>query len=348
MSESLAKAATGGPRLPRSRRPDPATVPGVRWGVLGAGWIASQMVDSLAGTRQEVVAVGSRDLARASAFAAAHAPGARAHGSYAELVADEAVEVVYVASPHSEHLEHALLALEAGRHVLVEKALTRDAAQARELAAAAEASGLFCMEAMWSRFLPHYDVVRQVVASGVLGELSSVTADHGVRLWPDGPRRLADPALAGGAMLDLGIYPLSFASMVLGGIDRAVALGRRTDLGVDRQVAMTVQGPSGAVGSLVTDMSARTPTRAVVSGTEARLELDTEFYTPTTVRLVARDDTVLDELPADLSEKHRGLRHEASEVALRVRAGETQSPLMPLAESVRLMEVMDELLGQLG
>lgn len=333
--------------LPTSNRPDPAEAPKLAWGILGAGWIAGEMADSLAGTRQRVVAVGSRSPERAAAFADQHAPGATAHGNYRALVEDDAVEAVYVATPHSEHLEHARLALEAGKPVLVEKAFAHDAAQARELVDIARRQGLFCMEAMWSRFLPHYDVVRQVLAAGVLGEVGTVIADHGQGLWPDGPERLADLALAGGAMLDLGIYPLSFASMVLGGIESAVGVGSRTDRGVDLRIAFSVRGPSGAVGALSTDMGAQTPTTASINGTWARLEIDGDFYAPTTLRLVGRDGVILDEQVGDPFELHRGLRHEACEVARRVHAGEAESPLMPLDESVRLMEVMDELRGSL-
>ena len=345
--------------LPASTRPDPAQVPGLRWGVLGAGWIAGQMVHALerselGSTEQQVVAVGSRDLSRAQAFVAEHCGAhardhgpVRAHGSYEELVTDERVDAVYVATPHSEHLEHARMAVRAGKHVLVEKAFTADAAQARELVAAIREAGVFGMEAMWSRFLPHYDVIRQALAAGLLGEVVTVLADHGQRLWPGGPRRLSDPALAGGALLDLGIYPLSFAAMVLGEIEAVAATGALIDEGVDARAAMSVRGPSGAVGALSCDMSARTPTTATVIGTEARLELDADFYTPTTVRLLDSDDTVLDELPGDPAEKHRGLRHEACEVALRVHTGETESPLMPLDESVALMEVIDSALAQI-
>ena len=341
-------------KLRPSTRPDPATVPGLRWGVLGAGWIASEMVHALevgehGSTQQQVVAVGSRDLGRAEAFVESHCGAhtrehgpVRAYGSYEDLVTDPDVDVVYVASPHSEHLEHALLAVRAGKHVLVEKAFTADAEQARELVAAIRAAGIFGMEAMWSRFLPHYDVIRQTITAGLLGEVVTVLADHGQRLWPDGPRRLADPALAGGSLRDLGIYPLSLASMVLGGIESVAAVGHATDEGVDARVAMAVRGSSGAVGALSCDMSARTPTTASINGTWARIEIDGDFYAPTTVRLAGSDGVVLDEIVADPFEMHRGLRHEACEVALRVHAGEVESPLMPLGESVRLMEVMDE------
>lgn len=336
-----------GTRLPAPRTPDPATASSLRWGLLGAGWIAAQLTDALRGTAQQVVAVGSRDPARARAFVAEHVPDARAHGDYASLVADPEVDVVYVASPHSEHLEHALLAIGAGKHVLVEKAMAPSADEARRIVTAARAAGVFCMEAMWTRFLPHVDVLRQVLDAGLLGEVSTVLADHSIPLWPDGPERLASPELAGGAMLDLGIYPLSFASLALGGLTAASGLGSLTDRGVDRRVAFVVQGPTGAVASLATDMSVASPTTASVNGTRARLELDTQFYTPTTMRLVGPDGVVLDEVVGDPVEKHRGLRHEATEVALPVAAGERESPLMPLDESVRVIEVAEELLRSL-
>lgn len=343
MTAERPPADVPGLRLPSPRTPDPTTAPGLRWGLLGAGWIAGQMASCLRGTTQEVVAVGSRDLARAEAFVAEHAPGARAHGDYAALVVDPEVDAVHVASPHSEHLEHALLAIAAGKHVLVEKPMAPTAAEARAIADAARASGVFCMEAMWTRFLPHVDVLRQVLDAGVLGEVSTVLADHGLPLWPDGPERLADPALAGGALLDLGIYPLSFASLALGGLERASGLGDLTDRGVDRRFAFVAQGPTGAVAALSTDMSVRTPTTASVNGTRARLELETMFYMPTTMCLVDADGIVRDTMVGDPQERHHGLRHEAVEVALRVAAGETESPVMPLAETVRVLEVMDGL-----
>lgn len=347
MSSQRPHADVPGMSLPVPRTPDPASAPGLRWGLLGAGAIASEMAFALRDTSQQVVAVGSRDLARAQGFVAEHASEARAHGGYAALVSDPEVDVVYVASPHSEHLEHALLAIHAGKHVLVEKALAPTADEARQIAAASRAAGVFCMEAMWTRFLPHIDVLRQVLDLGLLGEVSTVLADHSIPLWPDGPERLASPDLAGGAMLDLGIYPLSFASLVLGGVTSATGLGSLTERGVDRRMAFVVQGPTGAVGSLATDMSVSSPTTASVNGTWARLELETMFYMPTTMRLVGKDGVVLDTMTGDPIEQHRGLRHEATEVALRVTAGETESPLMPLDESVHLLEVAQELLGSL-
>ena len=336
-----------GMTLPRPRTPDPATAPVLRWGVLGAGNIAAEMAYSLRDTSQVITAVGSRDAERARAFVREHTPGARAHGDYASLVADPDVDVVYVATPHSEHVEHALLATAAGKHVLVEKPMAHTAAGARQIADAARAAGVFCMEGMWTRFLPHIDVLRQVLDAGMLGEVSTVIADHGIPLWPGGPERLASPDLAGGAMLDLGIYPLSFAALALGGIERATGLGDLTGRGVDRRFAFVAQSPSGAVASLSTDMSARTPTTASVNGTWAALELESRFYMPTTMRLVGADGVVLDTMTGDAMEQHRGLRHEAIEVAHRVSAGESESPVMSLNESIAILTVMDELLRSL-
>ena len=222
-------------RLPAPRTPDPMAAPPLRWGILAPGWIAGQFAAALRrGTRQRIAAVGSRNLDRARAFADEHgAP--TAYGSYDELVHDPHVDIVYVASPHSEHHRQARLALEAGKPVLVEKAFTRNAAEARDLIDLARANGLFVLEGMWSRFLPHYDVIDQAVHDGLIGEVTTVFADHGQHLYPDGPDRLASPDLAGGALLDLAVYPISFADFVLGPLTTVTATGSLTDRGVDQQ-----------------------------------------------------------------------------------------------------------------
>ncbi len=332
--------------LPAPRTPDPADAPPLRWGVLGTGGIATAFTESLAPTRQRVTAVGSRDGARSGQFAARHGVAA-AHPTYEALVADPDVDVVYVASPHSEHRDHALLAVAAGKHVLVEKAFTRNAAEADEVLSAAAETGVFVMEAMWSRFLPHYDVVRQAATTGLLGEVRTVLADHGQRLHPDGPRRMSDPALAGGALLDLGVYPVSFASMVLGEL-AVTATGTLTDLGVDAQVDIVGVTPGGAHAVLSATMEARTPTTAAVCGTLARVEVDGDFYMPNEVRLVGTDGTLHDTFAVDPAERHRGLRNEAAEVARCVAAGRSESELLPWEETRRVMRLMDEVRRQVG
>lgn len=336
-------------RLPEPRTPDPHDAPAIRWGVLAPGGIAHAFADAVAvGTASSVVAVGSRSRERAQDFADEFAIP-RAYGSYEELVADTEVDAIYVASPHSEHRDHALLALEAGKPVLVEKAFTRSAAEAREVLAAADRQGLLVVEAMWSRFLPHYDVVRHVVETGLIGGLVSVFADHGQRLYPDGPARLSQPELAGGALLDLGVYPVSFADLVLGAPTSVSAAGTLTDLGVDATTTITVTGAGGGHGVLSCTMAGVTPCTAVVAGTEARLELSGTFYgAGSTIRLVSRTNEVLDERPGGLTNDVRGFSYEAAEFARCLVAGETESPLLPHATTLRVMETMDDVRRQTG
>lgn len=331
--------------LPAPTTPDPMDAPVLRWGILAPGGIATSFAQALqAQTNQQIVACGSRNLDRAREFASQFG-GFTAHGSYEELVADPSVDVVYVASPHSAHREHALLALRAGKPVLVEKAFARNTAEATEVIDEARTRGLFCMEAMWSRFLPRYDVVRRAVADGLLGPVETIVADHGQLLYPDGPQRMADPALAGGALLDLGIYPLSLAAMLLPGDLQVNATGALTSQGVDRSETVVLTG-ADAVATCVATMSAKTANTAVIAGNSARLELPGWFYQPGPVRLVGHDDRVLDTYtPASAD---HGLHFEAVEAARRIHAGEVESPLMPWDETLRIMGLMDDVRAQLG
>lgn len=332
--------------LPAPRILDPLDAPAIRWGVLAPGGIARDWTAALhATTRARVVAVGSRSRERAQAFAAEFGVE-RAHGSYEALVADDAVDAIYVASPHSEHSDHALLALGAGKPVLVEKAFTRNAVEASAVIDAARARGLLAVEAMWTRFLPHIDVVRRCLEDGLLGELKTVQADHGQLLFPDGPQRLADPALAGGALLDLAIYPISFAHLVLGGFTDVRATGVLADTGVDASETVAVVGPQGAIATLASTMLAKTPCAASVSGTSGRLELDGWFYQPNTVRLIDPDDREIDRY--ETPRREHGLAYEAAEFARLLAAGKTEADLLPLDETLRIMQVLDDVRAQLG
>ena len=336
--------------LPPPRTPDPHDAPALRWGVIAPGGIARAFTEAVhTRSGQRVVAVGSRSIERAQEFARDF-DVARAHGSYEDLVADSDVDAVYVASPHSEHHDHALLALGAGKPVLVEKAFTRNAAEAREVVETARTARLFAMEAMWTRFLPHVDVVRRCLEDGLLGEVHTVFADHGQKLFPDGPQRLSDPALAGGALLDLGIYPVSFASFVLGarGEFRSVtAHGTVTDTGVDGQEGVVLESSGGAVASVLATMLTKTGTTASICGTRARIDITGDFYAPgAVVRLTSTDHEVLDEYTDP--EPRVGLHHEAVEVARRIGAGELESPLLPLDETVAIMATLDEVRRQVG
>jgi predicted dehydrogenase len=334
--------------LPAPRTPDPLTAPALRWGVLAPGSIAHHFADALRrGTRQEIVAVGSRSVDRARAFAEEFGAAA-AYGSYEEVVADPAVDIVYVASPHSEHHRQARLALEAGKPVLVEKAFTRNAVEARDLVDVARAKNLFLLEAMWSRFLPHYDVIDQAVQNGLIGDVTTVFADHGQHLYPGGPERLSRPDLAGGALLDLGVYPISFAAFVLGAFTSITAAGALTEQGVDGQETVVVANRAGAQGVLHASMLAASACTASICGTEGRLDVGGIFYTPTWVRLLDRDGEVLDQYDPTGDVAHQGLRYEAAETARCLTAGRTESPLRPLDETLAVMEAMDAVRARLG
>lgn len=334
--------------LPTSRVPEPSSAPPLNWGILAPGWIARQFAAGLrALTPQKVVAVGSRSLERAQQFAA-ETGTETAHGSYAALVADPKVQAVYVASPHSEHAELALLAIEAGKHVLVEKPFTRNADEARRVIEAARSRGVALMEAMWTRFLPRTDIVRQLLADGTLGELQTVIGDHGQPIAHI--ERMQRPDLAGGALLDLGVYPVSYAHFVLGRPASVLAAGELTENGVDRQLsALLGDFPDHphAQAAVSTNMSAKTPTTFTISGSRARIELDAEFYAPGRVRLVAPSGEFLTSGPDPVA-SHLGLAYEAAHFSSLVADGYTESPTMPLDDTVAVMETMDEIRAQLG
>ena len=212
----------------------------LRWGIIGTGRIARIFATELAVSPDAALAaVGSRTARAAAAFAADFA-GVRAHGSWTDLVGDDRVDAVYVATPHPWHAEAALLAVRAGRHVLVEKPFTMDAHQARDVVAAARAAGVFCLEAMWTRFLPHSLRIRHLVADGAIGEPVSLTADVGQWFPPDPGHRLFAPALGGGALLDMGVYPVSWASMLLGRPSEVLAVSDPAFTGVDATATLLV------------------------------------------------------------------------------------------------------------
>lgn len=334
--------------LPSPRTPDPAAAPPINWGILAPGGIARAFARGAKSfTRQKLLAVGSRSVERGQAFADEFEIP-RVYDSYEALVLDPDVQAIYVASPHSEHYTHAKLALQAGKNVLVEKAFTRSAGQAQELADLAAAQGVALMEAMWTRFLPRTDVVRQLIEDGALGELETVHADHGQALLHI--PRLVRPELAGGALLDLGIYPVSWAVFALGLPGRVQASGDLTELGVDRQEAIILDGFADhphARAVLHTTMGAATPTIAMVSGSQARVELDGPFYAPGNVRAVDLQGNVLTR-PETRQISHQGLSHECAAFAQVVADGAQESPLLPVAETVAIMRILDEVRRQLG
>jgi predicted dehydrogenase len=315
----------------------------LRWGFIGTGAIAAAIAEDFGLLDSgEIVAVGSRTIEAANKFADRFEIPNR-HGSYEELVADPAVEAVYVATPHPMHHPNVLLALEAGKPVLVEKPFTMNAVEARELVATARAKGLFLMEAMWTRFLPHVVEIRRLLGEEALGELVSFSGDHGQWIAPDPAHRIFDPALGGGALLDLGVYPVSFASMVLGTPELIVAVTRPAFTGVDGQISMVFEYASGAQALISCTSLAKTPTQGVIVGTEARIEIESEFYRPTNFAVVSRSG---ERTQHNVPHEGWGLRHQADEVARCLREGLLESPIMPLDESISIMETMDEVLAQ--
>jgi len=314
----------------------------LRWGVLGTGGIAHTFASDFRFTDDGVVAaVGSRSKASADAFGDEF-DVPRRHASYEDLVRDDGVDVIYVGTPHPLHFANAMLALEHGKPVLVEKAFTMTAQEARDLVAAARSNQLFLMEAMWTRFLPHVVALRDLIDKGVLGEIVTVEADHGQWFEHDPGSRLFARELGGSALLDLGVYPVSFASMLLGTPERLTALVDPAFSGVDGQASMLFGYAHGAQAVLNCTSSARTATRACVSGTEARIEIDGDFYAPTSFTLITRDG---DEQRFDFATRGRGLHYEAHEVASCLRDGKLESSVMPLDESVSIMETMESILN---
>jgi predicted dehydrogenase len=332
--------------MPTPRLPDPMAAPPLRWGVIGTGWIAERFTGALQrSTRQRVVAVGSRSVASAKDFADRVGAGL-AHGSYADLVADPEVDVVYVATPHNLHHPHALLALDAGKHVLVEKPLALNAAQASEIAARASARGVFCAEALWTFFLPRYDVIRQLLDDGMLGDVRTVLADHGE--WFPDTHRILRHDLAGGALLDLGTYPLAVASWVLGPPEEVHAIGQDVPGGeVHGQVSAVLRHAGGAQSAINTTVMADTPNRAVLAGTGATLDLEAPFYQPSDLVLTSAGKASTLRW-TELAVGHEALYVTAVEAARRIAAGETGTPLRPLADSVATLELVDDIRRQIG
>ena len=259
----------------------------IRWGILATGGIAHAFAQDLAlQPGCEIVAVGSRSQASADAFGDEFGVPHR-HASYQALVNDVDVDAVYVATPHPGHHGAALLAISAGKAVLVEKPFAMDAAQAREMIDAARERGTFLMEAMWTRFVPHMARVRAILAARTLGDVVYLTAEHGQWFAADPQFRLFAPELGGGALLDLGIYPVSFASLVLGAPARITAVSDPAFTGVDATTSMIFQYDSGAHAVLTTTLRAASGNPAAIYGTAARIEIDGWFYTPTTFRVIA-------------------------------------------------------------
>ncbi len=317
----------------------------IRWGILGTGFIAHTQTADLIGCGFTVAAVGSRSQGTADAFAAEFEIPV-AHGSYEALVADPGVDAIYISTPHPFHAENALLALRAGKHVLIEKPFTLTAGQAAEVVDAGEAAGLVVMEAMWTRFLPHMLRIREIIASGTLGDLRTLIADHNQDLPKDPLHRLNNPALGGGALLDLGIYPVSFAFDIFGAPTVVKALAAKTGTGVDRQTALLLGFDDGRQAVLHSALDTKGPNTASILGTEGRIEVDAVWYSPTTFTVFDAEGEVIERF--DTAVAHRGMQFQAWEFERRIREDDHSPAILPARESVRIMETLDAVREQIG
>lgn len=317
----------------------------IRWGVLGAGGIAATVSADIAAVEGNVLqAVAARDPERAATFAKRHGV-ARSYGSYAELVADPDVDVVYIATTHGQHHEHALLALRAGKPVLVEKAFTLTAAQAREVVAEARARQLFCMEAMWMRLNPLVRTALELLDSGRIGEVLGVRADLSRMFTYDPKHRLFDLDAGGGALLDLGIYPATFAWLVLGRPDTVSAVGSLAPTGSDLTAAMQWGYTDGRVAQIYASAAGTSPMAALITGTDGWLAVEPRIHRPERLVVHAGGDRSVVEADPDPG---NGYRDEVAEVARCLRSGELESPRVPLDETIGILEVLDEARRQLG
>jgi predicted dehydrogenase len=324
----------------------------VRWGVAGPGPVADKVLRDLAHVPNAVLtAVGSRSAERAEAFAAAHAASAghgrvpTAHGSYRALLGDPDVDVVYVATPHPHHRALALAALAAGKAVLVEKSFTVTPAATREVVAAARAVGRFAMEAMWTRFCPAVVRLRELVADGAIGEVRTVTADLGVRHPVDPATQSYDPGLGDGLLFHLGVYPVSFAQMLLGAPEAVVAHGVVHDSGVDVEESVLLRYPGGRSALLFASLRSPAPGEARVLGTSGWIQVPPRFHYPSRI-VLHRGGHDPETIDARLT--GAGYTHELVEVTERVAGGHTESEIMPLADTVAVQDVLGEIAGQLG
>lgn len=318
---------------------------GLHWGILATGGIAHAFTSDLRTAGLHVAAVGSRSLDSAREFASQY-DIPNAHGSYEELVADPDVDIVYIATPHPGHVDNALLALDHGKHVLVEKPFTLNATEATMIRDRAAEKGLLAMEAMWTRYLPHMVRIREILAAGTLGEVRVVSADHTQKLPTDPAHRLNDLSLGGGALLDLGIYPISFAVDVLGLPERIVAMARLSDAGSDAEVATTFVHTGGAISTTVSSSRGAGMNAAQIVGSEARIEIDRVWYTPTSFRVVSPEGDVLEEFTSEV--EGRGMQYQALAAERYVAEGPATNDILSIDETVAIMGVLDEVRRQIG
>lgn len=317
----------------------------LRWGIVGPGRIARNVIkdfEHVPGSR--VVAVASRSSDRAAAFARDFGVE-RAYGSYREIIEDPDVDVLYVATPHPQHLAVAVAGIKAGKAVLVEKSLTATAEGAQRLVETAQQHGVFAMEAMWTRFQPAIVAARAAIAEGAIGEVRTVQADLGVQREFDPEDRLFSKELAGGALLDLGVYVVSLAQHFLGSPDRMELVGSLAQTGVDLDSSLLLAYDDGRAATLTCSLRGPSPGAARIIGTDGWIDIPPRFHHPTSMVLtrVGHEPENIDAPPLG-----SGYSHELIEVSDCLRAGRTESAVMPLADSLVVQKLLNEGCERLG
>lgn len=331
--------------LPQPQLPQPDSVPALRWGILGPGWIAAHFAQALRENgRQKLVAVAGRNGEKTRAFAGKWAIP-QVFTSLDELLAVRELDAVYIATPHNHHFPDGLRALRAGKHVLIEKPLALNASEGAQLKAEAQRQKVLCMEAMWCDFTPKYSVLRQLLADGVLGDVHTLIADHGEFFTPD--HRIFNRDLAGGPMLDLGSYLIAFSMMIGGATARIQASGQPAEGGINGQASMLLQHENGMHSVLNTTLFSNTPGRAVIAGRDATIVVDGQFYAPGGFEMTSSqgNKTLRWEEPRN---RYAQLHHEAEHFAWCIGQGLIDSPVRSLDTSLLTLATMDEVRRQLG
>ena len=318
----------------------------INWGILATGAITRKFATGLKFRDDaKLLAVGSRSQESADRFGDEFDVPHR-HASYESLAADPDVDVVYIGTPHPMHKENALLMLEAGKAVLCEKPCTINAAEAREVVACARTHGTFLMEAMWSRFIPIMAEVRRLIQEGAIGDVRMITSNTGFRTNFNPDSRLFAPELGGGALLDVGVYPISFASMLLGTPERIVSMAELGETGVDEQSAAVLGYSGGQLAAIQTGIRTNTSHESVIMGTDGMIRIHPPSVAATRLTL-HRNDQPTEEIEMPIAGEN-GYHYQAGEVMDCLRAGETESKIMPLDETISIMETMDMIRGQWG
>ena len=320
----------------------------IRWGILGTGKIAKAFATALQDTPgAQLAAVASRSVDSATKFGVEYG-AQRCHGSYQALADDPEVDVIYIGTPHPMHHENALMCLNGGKGVLVEKSFTMNRRQAEDIVNLARHKKLFVMEAMWTRFMPAVVEAKRIVDSGEIGVPANVSADFGFTSDAGPEHRLFAPELGGGALLDLGIYPLSMASFFLGPVTGVKAQAEMAATGVDLQTAFTLTHQDGGVSSCACSLRSRTPTELTISGTKGFVRLHDRFHNTETITVTLVDGASRSERTINLPRSGNGYTHEAQEVGRCIRAGRIESPMMPHEETLSIMGTLDQIRAQIG